>query len=763
MVRGKGFVSLMGIKKVPVKWTNIFIDSDSRHQQGVINAETDGLNNMLHQWDVNVAEQNATYVDGNIDTVFISGNQVCYTLQQSTIPICVPTPTGTNVMVIRDGEGNQYNVDFIPPPPKITGPVNFLHYSTDSLAADENTMVTFEMSVSQQYGFDDKQYAAFIKNYEVIKLKNGKNYFVPNKSVGEGKTDEVLASVQVTGFNSSLLKFKTFDGNNLNFTAEGNNKFKITGISHNVNSVYAVYNNKIIGKLNIISLKQLNKKVVLVPVNNSNISLTNGQLNNIFKQANVSWTVSSASNFSFGLGSDGLDAADATLLSKYSAEMRALRDAYKQHDSLYDKEAYYLFVVPGFNNTDVKGYMVRGRAVGFVSAAASVKEIAHELAHGAFALEHTFPEIEKSSSGNLMDYSSGTRLVKKQWFKILLGINSYNWFDEEEDASYIGKYNTAAGAYYWINKIKVAYKNNTQLIIPGQTDLIGRADKCYLAGIQYDSIAVYVKNQFYDYNSDVKNKIVITVVPRITPKGVILDSCILIDGGKIIVRTAYRRLNNMKIYLETTSTFKNLILFVNGYRPILNRNGDPVETLLEYQDSYNNIEFGDSRNYWKGIDAQFMNRIQTRAAVYADGHHTVGTSNHNSTAKYSAANLVSKQAKGSCILFGDGPMCHVNEYLHTTPNIGGFLKRQNNGDEAGKDFIRKINSGELLFDVNTDTLDIVAHSMGYAYAVGMINRLKSVGVKFGRCYILAPENAGSGSTDWGIFREVWQYGTDEIQ
>jgi len=59
-----------------------------------------------------------------------------------------------------------------------------------------------------------------------------------------------------------------------------------------------------------------------------------------------------------------------------------------------------------------------------------------------------------------------------------------------------------------------------------------------------------------------------------------------------------------------------------------------------------------------------------------------------------------------------------------------------------------------------DTLDIVCHSMGYAYALGMIDVLKD-SVTFGRFYIIAPENAESGGTDWNVFTEVWQYGSDE--
>ena len=95
------------------------------------------------------------------------------------------------------------------------------------------------------------------------------------------------------------------------------------------------------------------------------------------------------------------------LNKKYSNGVRALRDAYRKYDSLYDKEAYYVFVVNNFSDPNLKGYMVRGRALGFIRADATAKDLAHELAHGAFALEHTFPAIQQSSSNNLMDYKQG--------------------------------------------------------------------------------------------------------------------------------------------------------------------------------------------------------------------------------------------------------------------------------------------------------------------------------------------------------------------
>jgi len=761
--KGRGYVTFLH-KRIPVKWENIYIDLDSRQQQGVIEALTDGIDKWLHQWDVHEAEENATYVNDKIDSVYIAGNQVCYKIQGNVI--CVPTPTGSNMMVIRDGEGNQYSIQLIPPPPKVTGPTNYLEYSSDSLQASDTEIINFQASTNQNYGFDKKEYAAFIKNYEVIKLRSGKNYFVPNKSIGEGQTDEVMAFITIANFNPSKLSFKT-DGGALLTALPGNAPLimKVSGIPSNANYIYAWYNNKKIGKLNVMSLKALTKKLVFVPVNGASLGQQGaGPLNAVFKQANVTWSVTTASNFTFNLGNNGLEAADANLLSKYSNEMRALRDAYQKFDSLYDKSAYYLFVVPNFSIPDLKGYMVRGRAVGFISSSATVKEIVHELAHGAFGLEHTFPEIEKGSTNNLLDYTEGTQLVKKQWLMMHFGKFDMNWFDEEEDASaYQNGSLNARGVFYWINKIKVACKNNKPVVIPAHLDLIGKTKECYLGGMQFNFIKLTVQNKGMEYTADVKGKVTIGTTTAFVGNIIVTYPAILIDEGKIVISVPQERITNMKVYIEGTSTMKNLILFVNGYRPVVNMNGDPLSllNLAEYVDSDNEVEHGDSRNYWKGIDAQFMNRIGTRNAVYTDGHHAVGTSNHLTVAGYTEANIESALIKSreSDAAF-IATFLKYKKYLHTAQNVLGFTKRSLSGEIAGKQLVQKINEGVIVFNKQTDTLDVVSHSMGYAYAVGMLKEIKKANINLGRFYIVAPENACSGGIDWSMFIEVWQYGSN---
>ncbi|MEO6903431.1 MAG: hypothetical protein ABI315_09770, partial [Bacteroidia bacterium] len=91
----------------------------------------------------------------------------------------------------------------------------------------------------------------------------------------------------------------------------------------------------------------------------------------------------------------------------------------------------------------------------------------------------------------------------------------------------------------------------------------------------------------------------------------------------------------------------------------------------------------------------------------------------------------------------------------------GFDERKRGGEKAAEDMIKKINDLSITFNPQTDIIDIVCHSMGFAYAQGMIEVFKKNKFKLGRYYIIAPENACSGSVNLDDFEEVWQYGSNE--
>ncbi|NOQ72039.1 MAG: hypothetical protein GQ574_08565, partial [Crocinitomix sp.] len=117
--------------------------------------------------------------------------------------------------------------------------------------------------------------------------------------------------------------------------------------------------------------------------------------------------------------------------------MRTLRDAYFDE---FDKESdtYYIFVVPEFD-TALDGYMVRGKGIGFVKSDEDAHTYAHELAHGAFGLEHSFPDIPAGTTNNLLDYTEdGGHLTHEQWYDMQHFTPVFSILDDEEDGSLVG-------------------------------------------------------------------------------------------------------------------------------------------------------------------------------------------------------------------------------------------------------------------------------------------------------------------------------------
>ncbi|MBP1640601.1 MAG: hypothetical protein H6Q17_2184 [Bacteroidetes bacterium] len=205
----------------------------------------------------------------------------------------------------------------------------------------------------------------------------------------------------------------------------------------------------------------------------------------------------------------------------------------------------------------------------------------------------------------------------------------------------------------------------------------------------------------------------------------------------------------------------------------------------------------EGESYWKGIDDLFKTRLKCANVYYADGQMSITTSNHNwdnnvekSMAKFYCSakgviDLVPSSWQEAGLKYGSNiielmpivgasieiplvltdVVCNNSPHLNTESNIDGFnTRRQAGANSAGTAFLKKLMANPNIAKNSdgfiTDTLDIVCHSMGYAYALGMIDYLKGK-VTFGRLYIIAPENAGVGGTDWTQFSEVWQYGSDE--
>lgn len=183
---------------------------------------------------------------------------------------------------------------------------------------------------------------------------------------------------------------------------------------------------------------------------------------------------------------------------------------------------------------------------------------------------------------------------------------------------------------------------------------------------------------------------------------------------------------------------KRFLIFSNGYRGP-NRNNENSDNL---------VTLNDRSGYWLGLDKAFKKRLSPDASFYIDGHQSIRTSSHKSMVNFGISIAAVKTFSKK----------DFYKILNSKPNIKGFDQRREEGRIAAKAFlIAKCNA--LNCTETIDTIDIVCHSMGYSYALGLIDELTGK-VIFGKMYIIAPESASVGGADWSIFQEVWQYGSN---
>ena len=223
---------------------------------------------------------------------------------------------------------------------------------------------------------------------------------------------------------------------------------------------------------------------------------------------------------------------------------------------------------------------------------------------------------------------------------------------------------------------------------------------------------------------------------------------------------------------------KRILIFVNGYRPT--STGHTFEE--NFKDISNKgIEFPNSTNYvydfdrfdywtpWNEVNLLFQKRINPSETYYLDGHFSVSTSNHRSilsftqlsqqhpkrcknktrhTCYYKKNMTIKKSILGNSKTIDD---------LKMRPNKRGFAYRKQKGRIAGRNLLQVLN--EIPKFSQNDTLFVVAHSMGFAYAQGIIEELRGK-INFGTYLIIAPENAKSGEINENEWKTVWQYGSN---
>nr|WP_294860681.1 hypothetical protein [uncultured Fluviicola sp.] len=270
----------------------------------------------------------------------------------------------------------------------------------------------------------------------------------------------------------------------------------------------------------------------------------------------------------------------------------------------------------------------------------------------------------------------------------------------------------------------------------------------------------------------------------------VLDEPILAESHYVVVKVysakgkwlrdqVYNHLGvDLSSKLRLADPPKRILIFVNGYRPTslgstFEENFEDIRSKgLEFPNSINRLFTEDRYNYWhpwKQIDDAFKTRINPTEYYYADGHHSVSTSNHRSLLNFSTnSNIYPKRCKNrsfhTCYttstvgskLFGS-KQAKTYSLLATKSNKRGFTTRLNNGRIAGRNLYQMLN--ELPNSSRNDTLYLVAHSMGFAYAQGIVEQLRGK-IIFGGYYILAAENAAAGTVNRKEWKQVWQYGSN---
>ncbi|XOV68570.1 MAG: hypothetical protein ACFHU9_05200 [Fluviicola sp.] len=449
---GQGWipVEFLGGARANVIFENILIDNEYVVRDGRVDVTTDGVDAWLDDQMQNFIDP--IYVNGTVDSAWVdtTTNTAWVVVDGETIPFTFDPPDYP--IVIHDDSGMSWTIW-----PNGTITVEgYLDPSNDYLDVSADSVAIFAQNDSEVYGFDAKEHMAWHENYEIIQLPDSTYYFVANKSIGKDASDVVDVTIPVSG----TPVFKLDDQFTLSFSPSGGGagggstqSSSQNGTTYTVNipaissqgrhEIY-VYNdvNQRVGKLNVHVYKQKNRELTVVPVASTSIDATQlkAQLDETLKEANLEISVTVAPQWNDTLFTPTKTIAlpeDLSLMTNYSEDMRKLRDAYFDDSSnAKNSNAYYLFVVPQFDDPNADGYMVKGKALGFVTGN-DYQVYAHELAHGMGGLDHTWKwnGPDQGTTDNLMDYASGNNvnLTKAQW-KELRDVDVIpSLWDESED------------------------------------------------------------------------------------------------------------------------------------------------------------------------------------------------------------------------------------------------------------------------------------------------------------------------------------------
>ncbi len=446
----QGWYSGLGKIVMPLGWTvncsfqNVKIGEDHVMYAGEVRAITEGITQWISQYNISGNVSPEIQVNSNIDNasqiivnelggeITIGGNTYSYDSQDGT---AIEDSDGSLWIVTTDGNviyGGESGHVFNPLPPATIN----TNYGTAIFSAPD-----------ELYGFDKFEIPAWRNYYDdVTDLKDNSQNPVSWKSVQSKKYDVVKVLLSpLQGISVDSIFFYTPTGTIYAGHGTGNLKtiYIVGGENKDRQDLYAGFyssNHQIIniGKLNIVSFQKEEKKIKLVPLAASANSIPGipqsiaaqlqHSLDSIYAGGIIKWTVETENQALTPTGWDNnhdnkLDVRSSGL-AHYSDEMNSINTALR-YQSYYSPNDYFIFVSsipPDSSWNELQGEMPRGKNIGYVFENATdpnfEKTIAHEIAHGCFALEHSFngnAPAPKGTTDNLLDYNNGKRLVQFQW------------------------------------------------------------------------------------------------------------------------------------------------------------------------------------------------------------------------------------------------------------------------------------------------------------------------------------------------------------
>jgi hypothetical protein len=333
---------------------------------------------------------------------------------------------------------------------------------------DADFIVDFAPTVpaTAYWGLDSQRYDLITESYDQRTI-GGTPYKVPWASTSTEEPSGVpfgavrrdngtMQPVNFIGSDTQPWPNWTKDGtsaSNPGLSADGDQEIKVVFAAHD--NPDAVEGNdsippvKLAGQLNLITYTPVRHTVHIVPINNAALpqgaEQVEAALNRIYRSAVAEWTVAIEPNINVDDFAGTLQDIPNSLLSNYTPQMNSLKNEIK-NQAYYDGDHYYLLVVPRMAEPTRAGFMPRKRSFGFLSAERLTdgetfnRTTAHELAHGAFHLQHVYDRFEGVAAGstdNLMDSGGGETLFKYQWDNVHDPESNFTLFDEEEEGEYI--------------------------------------------------------------------------------------------------------------------------------------------------------------------------------------------------------------------------------------------------------------------------------------------------------------------------------------